>query len=504
MLSPSMNKTADSSRRAKRSRRQARISAIRHGPERRGELRPAALTPVRSRLSDWTVWALFRLGDGVALAAAALWFTFGWGAGLDPLATAAQTAILFWSLHAVNLYGLGARSGLGSRWLRVVAGFTLAWGLCALAGLALGWPTPGAPPRLFWADLPLILALHGLWQVQTWHWRKRGRLTPNLVVVGATESARRLIQTFARTGEAAVLGVFDDRLERAPKEIAGVKVLGDTEQLSNHRILPFVDTLVIAVPTRAQARVRHLVERLQDLPNDIMLLVDHDRGAGTEAIFTRLSHGALHRVSGRPSDERRAFVKRIQDIVVGGLAIVLAAPILAAVALAIRLDSPGPIVFRQRRHGFNNEEIVIFKFRSMRIDAAVDPAARQVSADDDRVTRVGRFIRRTSLDELPQLLNVLTGEMSLVGPRPHAVGMKTGDVESAKLVAGYAHRHRLKPGITGWAAIHGSRGPLATAAQISRRVALDVEYIERQSFWLDLWIIIATAPRLIGDRNTVR
>jgi lipopolysaccharide/colanic/teichoic acid biosynthesis glycosyltransferase len=174
------------------------------------------------------------------------------------------------------------------------------------------------------------------------------------------------------------------------------------------------------------------------------------------------------------------------------------------VALAVRLDSPGPILFRQRRHGFNNEEIVVWKFRSMRHDVADASASRQVTADDQRITRVGRFIRQTSLDELPQLFNVLTGDMSLVGPRPHAIGMKSGDKESAGLVAEYAHRHRIKPGVTGWAAIHGSRGPVDTAELVRRRVSLDVEYIDRQSFWLDLYILAMTIPCLMGDRSAVR
>jgi lipopolysaccharide/colanic/teichoic acid biosynthesis glycosyltransferase len=140
----------------------------------------------------------------------------------------------------------------------------------------------------------------------------------------------------------------------------------------------------------------------------------------------------------------------------------------------------------------------------MRHEAADATASRQITVDDDRVTRVGRFIRKTSLDELPQIFNVLKGEMSLVGPRPHAIGMKSGDVESARLVAEYAHRHRMKPGITGWAAVNGSRGPVDTAELVRRRVQLDLEYIERQSFWLDLWIIAITIPCLLGDRDAVR
>ena len=129
---------------------------------------------------------------------------------------------------------------------------------------------------------------------------------------------------------------------------------------------------------------------------------------------------------------------------------------------------------------------------------------RQVETDDPRVTRVGRFLRLSSLDELPQLFNVLRGEMSLVGPRPHAVGTMTGEEETATLIKEYAHRHRIKPGMTGWAAIKGSRGPLHEAADVKRRVALDIEYIERQSFWLDLYIMAMTVPCLLGDRQAVR
>ena len=194
----------------------------------------------------------------------------------------------------------------------------------------------------------------------------------------------------------------------------------------------------------------------------------------------------------------------MQDLVIASIALVLAAPLLLAVAIAVKLDSPGPVLFRQRRHGFNNEVITVWKFRSMRHEAADATAQRQVTADDDRVTRVGRFIRRTSLDELPQLLNVLRGEMSIVGPRPHAIGMRTGQADASRLVAEYAWRHRIKPGITGWAQINGSRGPVHTAADVRRRVMLDIEYIERQSLRLDLWIILMTLPCLLGDRLAVR
>jgi lipopolysaccharide/colanic/teichoic acid biosynthesis glycosyltransferase len=179
-------------------------------------------------------------------------------------------------------------------------------------------------------------------------------------------------------------------------------------------------------------------------------------------------------------------------------------PALLLIGAWVRLDSRGPALFRQSRHGFNHEEIVVWKFRTMHHHRADIAGTQQVTADDDRVTRAGRFLRATSLDELPQLLNVVLGHMSLVGPRPHAIGMKTGHVVSADIVAEYAHRHRIKPGMTGWAAIKGSRGPMHNASDVRRRVQLDIDYIERQSFWFDIWIMLRTLPVLLGDKVAMR
>ena len=334
--------------------------------------------------------------------------------------------------------------------------------------------------------------------------RRSGRLTPNIVIVGATKNAERIIKSALERRDVAVLGVFDDRLGRAPEQIAGVPVLGDINALVGHRIMPYVDRVVITVSSTAQARVRGLVEKLRVLPNDITLFVDLGSAEAETATLTRLADIPLAHLSGHSTDARRAVAKRAQDLILGLIALVVAAPVMALVALAVRLDSPGPIFFRQRRQGFNNEEIVVWKFRSMRDDMRDQDCARQVSYDDERITAVGRFIRRTSLDELPQIYNVLMGEMSLVGPRPHAPGTKTGAVESARLVAEYAHRHRIKPGMTGWAAIRGSRGPVNTPESVRRRVALDIDYIERQSFALDLYIMAMTLPCLLGDRQAAR
>ncbi len=472
--------------------------------DRRGPLRPNQLVSTRSRLQGRTIAQSAQIADIALLLAVSVVANRLAGAELALVIVGALGALA--SLSIFNAYGFARREPLPRHLIRIFGAFLAG----ASAAIALLLPFTGTPIVAWGAEawIPLaaltLLASHATWWLVIRHWRTTGRLTPNIVVVGATGAAERLIAATLRSREANILGVFDDRGARSPEALRGVPVLGDTQALLNHRIMPYVDRVVITVPGRAQARVAQLIETLRVLPNEITLLLDgEDPDTEAEAIG-RISDVPLAHISGPPANHGKAVLKRAQDLVFGTLGLMVAAPIMAIVAIAIRLDSPGPILFRQRRHGFNNEEIVVWKFRSMRQETADATASRQVIVGDDRVTRVGRVIRRTSLDELPQIMNVLTGEMSLVGPRPHAIGMKTGEVESSRLVSEYAHRHRMKPGMTGWAAIRGSRGPVDTPDLVKRRVALDVEYIERQSFWFDLYIIAMTIPCLLGDDEVVR
>jgi Undecaprenyl-phosphate glucose phosphotransferase len=464
-------------------------------PVRRGALRPATLTSVRRRMNGHAAARLFRASD--IFVTSALAAGFGQADQGEFLVTGvllAVGALQILALYAAGAYRLDLRAPL--RFVRIA----LTLGVATLFGLVV--VSVLHQPIALYAVLiqaGALLTLNRLWAAMTANWRRKGQLTPNLMILGATPGARQLIERLTKSREAAVLGVFDDRLDRAPKSIGGVPVLGDSDALIAHRLTPYVDRIVVTVPRAAQARVSALVERLAVLPNEIVLLLDGDGGAMERIANLPLEYKAGHRSRAVP-----AFFKRVQDIVVGVAALAVFSPVFLLTAIAVKLDSPGPIFFRQRRHGFQNEEILVWKFRSMRRETADATASRQVIYGDDRVTRVGRIIRRTSIDELPQLFNVLKGEMSLVGPRPHAIGMKTGDVESAALVAYYAHRHRMKPGMTGWAAIHGSRGPVDTPELVRSRVRLDVEYIERQSFWLDLYIMAMTLPCLMGDRELAR
>jgi polysaccharide biosynthesis protein PslA len=199
----------------------------------------------------------------------------------------------------------------------------------------------------------------------------------------------------------------------------------------------------------------------------------------------------------KPMSDAAVFVKRAMDIAASSIGLLLLVPVFAVVAIAIRIESPGPIFFRQERRGFNGESFVIWKFRSMRVTES-GRAMRQAQRDDPRVTRVGRFLRASSIDELPQLVNVLIGQMSIVGPRPHAI---SHDDELGSQLATYAHRQRIKPGITGWAQVNGFRGETSTFDQVEGRILHDLHYIDNCSVFLDVWIIILTVFSSAARRN---
>lgn len=490
----------------------ARASGREADQARRGPFRPEVWLNARQRHASRLAAHWFRAADALAVIALTL-ICAAVAAGPQglpalPLSAAlpyaAGAVIVLGALKAAGCYGFSRDRRLAAH--MGVVGASAVGGGAVAAALALMLSGPGAAAAMIvWAGLTLIVLsmLHLTWCARVRRRRADGTLTPNIVVVGATRHAEKLIREALERRDLNVLGVFDDRLARAPDSVEGVPVLGDTDALLTHRMTPYVDRIVLAVDPAARERVRELTRRLGGLPNEVTLLVDPRGADERNAALEKLARAPLAPLNG-PDPDRAAFNKRLQDLVIGSLMLIGLAPVLAVIALMVRLDSPGPVLFRQRRHGFNNEEIVVWKFRTMRHEAADATASRQVTADDDRITRAGRFLRSTSLDELPQLINVLKGEMSLVGPRPHAIGMKTGHVESARLVAEYAHRHRIKPGMTGWAAVKGSRGPLHTAAEVRQRVRLDVEYVERQSFWLDLWIMAVTVPVLLGDRVAVR
>jgi polysaccharide biosynthesis protein PslA len=418
---------------------------------------------------------------------------------------------LWWTLRENDLYNFPARPNPFKRVLRTLGASALALPLGMTAGAMIAFTT-GRPisEGCYEAGAVVIAAgvgvmfSHFIASILVAALSAEGLFSLNIVIVGATKAAEKLVADAQNSGDLNILGIFDDRLSRAPSQIGGVDVIGDLTALMAWEHLPSVDRVIVTVSSAAQSRVKHLVEKLRAMPNKLVLAIDMQGFDADGTTIGRIGNQPVAYVSGAPEDARRAFWKRVQDICIGALALVLLSPIMVMVAIAIKLESKGPVFFRQVRHGFNNQPFKCWKFRSMRTDMTDYKAAQQVTKDDPRVTKVGRFIRKTSLDELPQLFNVLMGSMSLVGPRPHAIGMKTGNVESEKLVADYAHRHRIKPGMTGWAAINGSRGPVDTSEDVEKRVAFDVEYIKGASFWFDIYIMAMTIPSLLGDKEAIR
>jgi polysaccharide biosynthesis protein PslA len=458
-----------------------------HGPE--------ASEPFARRIPRESLSIGLSVTDWALVAAAAILTLAPFGAGnwlAAPVSAAVAVAAAAFAFKA-GLWACVAYRSNAAAW-RGPLGAALGGGV-ACGGAIFS----GANPEWWLIAAALSALCHFGAQRLRAHWAETGRFAERVVVVGATPVARDMIRDARGGNDLRVLGVFDDRLSRTPGLVEGAPVLGALDDLLVWDKLHDIDRIVIAVSAKAETRVRELIARLAGLPQGISLILDFADGP-----LDMVGRKPAMLVSGAAPNRRRAELKRLQDLLIGAAMLCAAAPVMLIVALAIKLDSPGPVFFRQRRHGFNNRPIDVWKFRTMRQEVCAPMIVRQTEANDPRITKLGRFLRKTSLDELPQLFNVLAGEMSLVGPRPHAIGMRTGDVESEKLVAAYAHRHRVKPGITGWAQIHGSRGPLQDAADVRERIAYDLDYIDRASFWLDLQIIVRTLPALLGDKLRVR
>lgn len=415
-------------------------------------------------------------------------------------------AIMVWGIWSAGGYRFPFTEKVLDHMARVALGASLS--IAALALFVIVTPL-GGDTIYYSAYMALgfiaAMAAHAHHVTFTKHLIRTGRLSENVVIVGATPNAEKLIQRNSKDRELNIVAIFDDRLGRAPMQMHGVPVVGTLDDLLAWNRLPKVDRIIVTVTSKAQDRVRLLIERLRYLPNRVILLLDLEDFNPDGASLAEVADAPAAYVSGAPADARRAFIKRVSDIVIGSAMLVCFSPIMLIVAALIKLDSKGPVFFKQKRHGFNNQEIKVWKFRTMKPDELAEQGIiTQVTSGDDRVTKIGSFLRRTSLDELPQLFNIIKGEMSLVGPRPHAVGMTTGETEVHQLVSDYAHRHRVKPGLTGWAQINGSRGPIHTEEEVRERVRLDMKYVNRASFWFDIYVMLMTAPCLLGDSENDR
>ena len=336
-------------------------------------------------------------------------------------------------------------------------------------------------------------------------WTQEGRLDRRTVVVGCDTNGETLIRSLRaqRDSDVRLVGAFDDRNdERSPASCAGVPKLGTIDDLVEFARHTRVDLVIFALPISAETRILQMLKKLWVLPVDIRLSAHTNKLRYRPRSYSYVGDVPVLDVFDKPIADWDVVMKWLFDKIVGSLALLVALPVMLAVAIAIKLESRGPILFKQKRFGFNNEPIEIYKFRSMYANQADVNAETLVTRGDPRVTRVGRFIRRTSLDELPQLFNVVfAGNLSLVGPRPHALRARAENRLYDEAVDGYFARHRVKPGLTGWAQIHGWRGETDSQEKIQRRVECDLYYIENWSILLDLYILAQTPFALIRSEN---
>ena len=328
-------------------------------------------------------------------------------------------------------------------------------------------------------------------------WTREGRLDRRTVVVGADARGETLINAIVgqRDNDVRIVGLFDDRSDdRAPLTVAGRAKLGTVDDLVEFARRTRVDLVIFALPISAEGRILQMLKKLWVLPVDIRLAAHSNKLRFRPRAYSYIGNVPVLDVLDKPITDWDVVTKWLFDKLVGSLMLLA--------ALAIKLDSRGPVFFKQKRYGFNNELIEVYKFRSMYVEQCDPAASVLVTKGDARVTRVDAFLRKTSIDELPQLLNVvLKGNLSLVGPRPHAVHAKAENRRYDEAVDGYFARHRVKPGITGWAQVCGWRGETDTQEKIQQRVEHDLYYIENWSVLFDLYILARTPLAVLRSSN---
>ena len=383
----------------------------------------------------------------------------------------------------------------------VVFGWALCCGFLVLLGRASGlaYVVDGRVILAWFASTPLALVACHL-AVRAWRRPPaRGAQLRSVVIVGVNEVGVKFASVCEREADLLLQmrGYFDDRVDMRAGAAALHPVLGRMAELADYVRTEQIKMIFISQPLSAQPRIRRLIDELEDTTASVYFLPDVYIFDLMQARFDNVGGMPVIAIRETPFVGVNSVVKRISDIVLALAILVLVAPLMLAVALGVRASSPGPVIFRQRRYGLYGDEIVVYKFRSMTVveDGGVVTQAR---ARDARLTRIGAFLRRTSLDELPQFVNVLQGRMSIVGPRPHAVAHNE---QYRKLIKGYMLRHKVKPGITGWAQVNGLRGETSTLDKMQARVRYDLDYLRSWSLWLDLWIIVKTVKVVITQQN---
>jgi len=422
---------------------------------------------------------------------------------------AALIACLFYAALAeiTGCYDIDTRFSVRTGWTRVMTawlstgmflmtlGFLLKVSDDFSRGWAISWFLIGASALL------LVRAGGTAWMRRLKH---RGVFNHRVAIFGAGSQGDRLAKYILGNDKLTIdlVGFFDDRLpERLPDREVRLPLYGNLHDLITHIRRGEIDQVIVALPWSAEKRLQEVVAELAITPVRIRLAPDLATFAFAQRPVVLLGDLPVMTLFERPISGFDQILKKVEDMILGTVALIVLAPLLLIVALAIKLDSPGPVFFRQDREGFNNQRFKIWKFRSMRADRCESDGITQARKGDNRITRVGSILRRTSIDELPQLFNVLAGEMSLVGPRPHAPSTKAGERLFSDVVDHYAARHKVKPGMTGWAQVHGWRGETDTEEKLLKRLEHDLYYIENWSVLLDLYILGRTVITLAFQKT---
>ena len=453
-------------------------------------------------VADWQTYlaGILRVFDVLAVVLGGL-LAYRWRYDDFELPGTYIIAILLGALLALNFLHLAhvyRYTNLPSRWVQfgyVALGWIGATAtLLATAYLTQSWVGFSPTWVLYWWVAGQLLFVLGrgivLWLLARWH--GAGSLKLTIAVVGSGDLARSVVRQLQQTdpnAEFRILGVFSDVDPARTGDIAGVPRRGSIDDLVALSRVQHIDEIFLAVPSTDIRQIDEALNKLRAMPVNCKLCA---QPVGTIVPVHGLSYFsglALLHVSERPLQGWSLVWKTLEDKMLAIVLLIIVFPVMAVIAIVIPLESKGPIVFRQKRYGFNNNEFVVYKFRTMHHDPNPDPEVPQARRNDPRVTRIGAMLRRTSLDELPQLVNVLLGTMSLVGPRPHAVAHNE---HYAKVIDGYLARHRVKPGITGWAQVNGLRGETDTPEKMRLRVQSDLYYIDNWSLLLDLKILVRT------------
>lgn len=428
--------------------------------------------------------------------------------GFKPIAAILSiTAMYVLLTQALHLYKIQTMRSISQQLLRMLG----AWFICFIFLMLIPrmffqtelfdptWMTP------WFISAFAVFALGRFYLTSIVHnWTKNGLLERRAIIVGGGKEAEELILNLERqsNNDIRICGIFDDRNNtRSPELIAGYPKLGTIPELVEFARNTKLDMLIVALPLTAGGRVREMLKKLWVLPLDIHLSAHTNKLAFKARNYSYIGSIPFVNLAERPITGWRSIRKQIFDIALSAFLLVVLSPVMIVTAIAIKCDSKGPVFFRQKRHGFNNEIIDVWKFRSMYTDKCDAEAKVVVTKNDSRVTKVGAFIRKTSIDELPQLWNVLKGELSLVGPRPHAVSAHIDNEKWNDVVDGYYARHRVKPGVTGWAQINGWRGEIDDVHKIKKRTDYDLYYIENWSLTFDFYILAVTPFKLLNTKN---